>query len=192
MTIIVHYVSLENIQNIYEVVVFCCPDVAWGGFLLSFAEDGDHLWVHDLHNTCMSVKTSTRREHLHHELIIPVYFLVGHFGVHNYSCTAPGLLPSYTSKPKRKGSTDHRVRKMLTGEWRSLVFAGEMPQLCRSGTYLSSRSDSRNNMYLILSAWNGLLKSLLGLITLLCSSEKKTCCVCLQSACLNAVQTNKE
>ena len=45
MTITVHYAPSENIQNIYEILMFCCPDVAWGSFLLSFAEDGDHLWV---------------------------------------------------------------------------------------------------------------------------------------------------
>lgn len=39
MTIIVHYVSLENMQNIYKIVVFCYPDVPWGSFLLSLAED---------------------------------------------------------------------------------------------------------------------------------------------------------
>lgn len=77
------------------------------------------------------------------------------------------------------------------GEGRSMGFVGEMPQLCRSGPYLSSRSDSRKTMYLILSAWNVLLKSLLGLITLLCSSGKKHYSVC-KVPVLGAVQINKE
>jgi len=81
----------------------------------------------DLQTCCIWVKTSTRREYIHQELVTPVYFLVGHFGVHNCSFTAPGLLPSYRSKPKHKGSSDHRVHEMLTGEGRGLGFAGEMP-----------------------------------------------------------------
>ena len=81
MTVIVHYVSLENIQNIYEIVVFCCPDVARGGFFLFFAEDGDHLWVRPTQQLHL-IKTSTRREQLHGELLTPVYFLGGRFEVH--------------------------------------------------------------------------------------------------------------
>lgn len=53
MTITVHYALLENIKSIYEIVLFCCPYVVWCGFLLTFAEDGDHVWVHDLYNSCI-------------------------------------------------------------------------------------------------------------------------------------------